>query len=303
MATIHQRYATVQADFAQQASMDDPRMMPFMQRLLAYLEASGSPTVDVRFRTPSAEALERADTAIRTRGTTMGLTNVAPVAGNFQPAAAQPREQAITDTLQRGFSAVFPGDVMALHHGERLTDVSTPVTIPTIEVAYQIDPSGEMYTLERSRRSFVGISVDFVVTMRIPNDADVYSFTFDVEPPQHFTVHYTRYTNTYGGGDPGHPADSEVYDQMAQRAFDQLSARLRGVFFRPGSAGYNGAATSNSDDSDAGSAGTGSGYGGAGAGYGGTGSGYGSPPSRTRSRPAVRQPARNDTAQPATTPY
>ncbi len=242
LVTIHQRYQTVQATFASQASMDDPRMMPFMQRLLAYLEASGSPTVDVRFQTPSAAALERADATIRERGAQMHLTNVAAVAGNFDPASAQPREQSITRMLQGAFGAVFPGDVMALRQGERLGEVSTPpATIPTFEVAYSVDPSGEMYTLERSRRSFVGISVNFVVTMRIPNDPNTFAITFNVEPPQHFTVHYTRLTGA--GGDLGHPADAEVYDQMAQRAFDQLSTRLRGVFFRPGTAGYSGTTT------------------------------------------------------------
>ena len=138
---------------------------------------------------------------------------------------------------------------MALHHGDRLTETSAPPRIPTFEVGYEVDPSGEMYTLQRSRRSFVGIRVNFVVTARIPNDPNTFSFTLDVQPPEHFTVHYTRYTNGPGDTDQGHPSDSTVYDQMAQRAFDQLSARLRSLFFRPGSAGY-GSATRPDDGAD-----------------------------------------------------
>ncbi|MEI8257035.1 MAG: hypothetical protein WCJ30_15285, partial [Deltaproteobacteria bacterium] len=60
VAGIHQRYAVVQGNFAQQASTDDPRMFPFMQRMLAYLEATGSPAVDARYRTPSAASLQQA---------------------------------------------------------------------------------------------------------------------------------------------------------------------------------------------------------------------------------------------------
>ena len=97
-----------------------------------------------------------------------------------------------------------------------------------LDVSYAVEPSDALYTREGDTRGFVGIHVNFDVTMRIPNSAATYAFAISVEPPQTFTVSTSGY---------GPATDGQVYAEMAARAFDQLSTRLATAFFGAGAAG------------------------------------------------------------------
>ncbi|HJL16700.1 MAG TPA: hypothetical protein RMH99_13640 [Sandaracinaceae bacterium LLY-WYZ-13_1] len=239
-AAIHERFVQVRQDFVSQAATADPRMPTFMGHLLDWLEANDSPPVQVRFFAPSAESLAMIDENLDLFGEVQGVTGgIAPVAPHFTPARSESRERHITEVLQRGFSPIFPSDVMQLTHAGRIAPAQQgeAITQPTFDVSYSIRPSGSVYTSDTSNRGFVGIHVDFHIQMRIPDSAETFGFDVNVEPPEHFTV--TSY-DTLGFDPNGDSAyqDGLVYSVMGNRAFDNLGNQLALTFFRPETPAY-----------------------------------------------------------------
>ncbi len=224
-ATIHQRFEEVRAEFLAQANPEGG-VRAFMDGLLAWLEANDSPPVRVRYAPPSVETLTGIDETLRRRS-----RNVIPVSPHFTQERAQSRETSVTRALSSGFATVFPADVMRLEHGNDIA-VSQASDVPTIDVEYAIQPSGAIYVSERDGRQFVGIHIDFHVSMHIPGAAVTHAFQVAVEPPERFSVSY----QTFGG--VGNMSEGAVYSTMAERAFDKLAVDLGLAFFAPGSAAY-----------------------------------------------------------------
>ena len=238
-SAIHERFVQVRQDFLGQAATGDATMPVFMGHMLDYLEENDSPPVRVRFVAPSGEALSMIDQNLDLFGEVQGVTGgIAPVSPHFTEARSAPRENRITQVLQRGFSPIFPEDVMQLTHAGRIdaTQQEAAITEPTFDVTYTIRPSGSVYTSDTSTRGFVGIHVDFHIQMRIPGSAENWGFDTSVEPPEHFTV--SSYTGIDPTGDSNY-RDGLVYSVMADRAFDQLGNQLALTFFRPDTPAYN----------------------------------------------------------------
>ncbi|MBL8678478.1 MAG: hypothetical protein JNK05_04905 [Myxococcales bacterium] len=226
---IRETFVRVRRRFDEQAATD-PQMRAFMTALLGYLESNDSPPVSVRFRPPTSDALSQIDARLTLEGRRMAGRDIVAIAPHFTEATSGPREREITQNLSRGFGAVFPNDVLRLQDGVRIVGESpTSVTEPTIEVGYVVRPSGSFYSLRTGNRAFVGIVVDFAVLMRVPGSTQTFTFTTSVQPPERFSFSY----DTYGGASAG-PSDGRVYTVMAERAFDQLSEHMAGVFFRSG---------------------------------------------------------------------
>lgn len=234
-AEIHRVFQKSWIAFNAKAPGNDPRMLAFMESLLAHLEKHDSPAVQVRFRAPTLAALAEADRTVTRRA---GGRPVAPIAPHFAEKTSAAREASIVTALDAGFTKIFPADVLKLSMGPRLTGADTPAAFkddPTIQVAYAVGPSGSMYESQNTQRLFVGIEVGFQVQMTVPQGPG-YAFNMKVAPPQHFTVEYDS-------GTPGSssallasitgPPDERVYLVMAARAFDQLGARLTDTFFKP----------------------------------------------------------------------
>lgn len=256
-AAIHKLFADTLAAFRTQASTKDPKMLPFIERLVNYMEAQGSPPVNVSFRIIKSPSLALADKLLQSKepdpGALAGITgtgSVAAASSHFSEERSGTREGAIVKVLQQSFATIFPADVLPLKEGERRSEASnknTPVTTPTIEIDYEVGWSGATYTSEKSGREFVGIKIDFQTAMRLPGEPDkeTLRFKLKVEPPEHFTVNYqalgnfldTSYLNKTG------PSDSTVYEVMAARAFDQLSTQLKSVFFKEDSDAFGNAAS------------------------------------------------------------
>jgi hypothetical protein len=260
-AALHGLFTKTLADFRDQSSTADPRLLPFMEKLVGYLEAHPGAHVEARFHSPSSAALDVVDALLKSQS---GAKKIIPVGPHFDLAHSTPREANIVKGLQAGFSAIFPADIMTIDQGRRITVEPTPaaaalpktpakgakakkapepppkpvwtlgdLTAPTLELQYRVGWTGDVYSEEKSERRFVGIVIDFDVSMRIPDEPETFDFSLQVEPPDHFTV---RYSSGIGG-----PTEGQVYDEMAQRAFDQLTDKLRAVFFRPGSKAFEGA--------------------------------------------------------------
>ncbi len=230
-AEIAKLYANNLSEFHAQAAAD-PKMVATMDKLFAYLQAHDTSKVVVRFGPPEATDLAKADAWLAKKAGPKAV----PISGHFTAASSEPREKAIVESLQGAFRLIFPADVFELKMGPRLGQPFAEPS-PSIEIDYDVRPSGEVYESQTSKKSFVGISVDFNVAMKVPGDADAFTFKMTVEPPEHFSVSYDPQYGVYSG-----PGDGTVYHVMATNAFKQLATKMRGVFFSVGSKAFRGAA-------------------------------------------------------------
>ena len=263
---IHNLFEQERKEFHDQASTADARMLPFMDKLIDYLEKNETNKVEVRFHSPSSASLEAVDALLKKRSADpLGDGSVIAVAPHFSDSDCISRETVIVQRLGDGFSAIFPADIMTLSTGTRIAEkdaeeplllgsaakatkkpgAKTPpqpekpkvdmtgVTTPTIDIRYRVGWAGDIYTESKGNRQFVGIVVQFHVAMVVPGEKDVFDFDLEVMPPETFTVNYQSYGNLLGANDGG-PSEGKVYDVMAARAFDQLSSKMQSVFFKPG---------------------------------------------------------------------
>jgi hypothetical protein len=243
---IH-RHFTAALDKFRAVASDDAETLAFVERLIAFEEQHDSPGLRVEFRPPKTESLAAMDDVLKSMAE--GKYDFAPLAPQFGEETAGGRESEIVNSLSAGFSSVFAADILHLDNGGRIEgDLAPPDDRATIEVTYEVRPMSDddgpvIYLLDEpslipditmpdqpppddlptNKRLYMGIEVDFLVTMRVPGHADTRELTLLVQPPERFTVS----TGSYGD-----PSDSNVYSVMTSRAFDQLSERLGTAFFR-----------------------------------------------------------------------
>lgn len=229
--SLHRVFAGAREAYAKSAS-DDPATRVFVSRLLDASEKSGSSTVLVRFSPPATADLKAMDASkmrvpdpLNPFG--FATVSVAPVAPHFTAEANRKRETAIVTALGRAFARVFPADVVSLAYA---TGPEPASPAATVSVRYSISPSGATYTSENifSRSSaYIGVQFSFDVLMTIPGAAETLRNTLTVKPPKKFTVSHAAPVGTLES-----PSDSNVYDTMALRAFDELVQALQKVFFK-----------------------------------------------------------------------
>ncbi len=157
--------------------------------------------------------------------------------------------------MTTGFGKVFPTDVLPLKQGADFNTVTKAaiVTKPTILVDYTVGWSGSQYVDKVENRRFVGVIIDFDVLMVIPNDVKKLELKFSVRPPQLFTVSFTSYSDPAFKNllkNDGGPSDSQVYEVMALRAFDELSTKIQDKFFQPLKKPAPARGTAATDDDD-----------------------------------------------------
>lgn len=227
---VHALYAQAMAAFTEQASTSDPRLVPFMKALVDYLERTESTSIDVCFSRPTAALLADLDERVAGEGGHRAI--MVPVAPHFSEAAAELRERAILRSLQKGFGAVFPQDILSLACAASSGEDAAPRARPSIHLAYVIAPSGRVYSGERKRRAFIGIQVHFEVEMRVPGHSDVIAFELDVQPPSELVMEPSYMAFAGVPTSLQDPSDDLVYRVMAARAFDHLSQKLRDALFR-----------------------------------------------------------------------
>jgi hypothetical protein len=218
-AALHELYMKTFADFQQRASTADARMLPFMRRLIDYLEKNDTATVHVAFSPPSTGTLAQAD-AFFQREYSRGGKIVEPISKHFEPKNSGPRESSIVSRLNSAFGSIFPTDVLMLQ--QAATGATPSGKDPSILIAYVVGPSGKAYVSDDEQRVFVGIDVSFGMRMRIPSDANPFDFNLKVSPPERF-----RYRVERGGSQA-----EAAYNAMAERAFDEFTQKLQAVFFR-----------------------------------------------------------------------
>lgn len=228
---IHALYQKALERFTAQAPTSDPELLASMSQLLAVLEQRGDPHVGIRFNRPTNEALAQMDARIKQNESRLGGRHIIPAAAHFASDSAAVRERRIVTGLQGGFATIFPNDVLSL--GEV---GAADTRLPALIIDYQIEPSGTLYSLEKTDRAFVGLVARFQSGLQVGPEVQPWRFNMEVEPPDHFRVDYTARQQELAKG----PPDSQVYSVMAERAFDELSTKMRAAFFRQDSAAYKG---------------------------------------------------------------
>lgn len=221
---IHTLYAAALKELRDRSA---PEAAGFLTALLKWLEENESPTVSVCFARPTASALATVDRELAAKGGAIDGMAVAPVSPSFTDLACETRELEIVKSLNAGFHEVVPQFILNLALGPRLARPDEPQSVPILAIAYAIAPSGSLFSDKSQARGFVGVQVTFSLALSSPGTAPL-RFAVDVQPPDHFTVKFTRKTP----GDSSRPADDTVYDVMASKAFEQLDAKLHDVFFR-----------------------------------------------------------------------
>ena len=126
---MHKLFSKTLDEFREQASKDDPKLLPFMEKLLGYLEKNDTSRVEARFEAPSVEALTKVDELLKSKvgGEIAGGGNIVPVAPHFGDDVSVAREGEIVKNLQTGFAVVFPADVMEL----KTAPASAPMENPS----------------------------------------------------------------------------------------------------------------------------------------------------------------------------
>jgi len=241
---VHKLYLASAEKFRAQAARADPGLVPFVVQMLAALEASGNPNVQLRFTRPSSDDLERMDGLLANYARTLGK-NAEPATPWFTSKSDGEREQKIVVALQQGFAAIFPSDVMQI-----LPTSQPDAHQPTMDIAYQISASGRAYTMTRreqghpggfeDNRMFVGLICKFSVNVALPGEAPGWHFDLSVLPPDHFEVKddVAAAFNQFAPQPMELVSGSSVYRIMAERAFDTMRVKMRDVLFNPGSAAY-----------------------------------------------------------------
>lgn len=237
---IHALYQKSLADFRAHANPNDKNVVPVVEALVGWMESHESPPLEVTFHRKNAPSLAAADKLI-----SKGLLDDdgparggnAQVSSHFTQTQAVTRETAVVRALEKGFRQVFPADILPLKRGDDAKEADG--SAPAIVVDYEVGWSGTTYVGRDSGRRFVGIMVRFEVGVKVPNEPRSLAFAMRVEPPESFTVDYTKWDSSfrsamgksYGTSPTGGPSDAQVYDVMALRAFDQLSTKMKNAFF------------------------------------------------------------------------
>lgn len=224
---IHLLYDGALQKFREQAVNSDMGLIKSMEQLLKHAEEHDNPNVAISFDRPTASELSQLDAFLKLRENKLRGMKIIPAAKYFADDSAAIREARITTGIRSAFNSIFPNDVLAFNANAAAGD-----NVPKLQIAYQIEPSGKVYSSEKQDDAFVGLVMRFKAAIVVPGARDRWKFDLEVEPPDSFNVEYKTSSSDAVRRAP----EGQVYAVMAERAFDKLAARINAAFFRPDSA-------------------------------------------------------------------
>jgi hypothetical protein len=220
-AARHALYAQALAGWKKKAQADAPTNA-FMERLLAWVEKSGTPTCEVRFRSRTSRSLEDADKQVMKSNHYPGPD--ALPSKYVTMAALRQREQRVAADVVQGFAGEIPPDVLAVRAGDPLApDAPNPTTVPTLVVDYSPEWSHVNTVSTKPNTLFAGFNFAFEATFVLPEGA-----------PLAMKVKSWRGAELWKIKDDGmsrEDFEQKVYDSMFDGAFDQLSKKLQDTLF------------------------------------------------------------------------
>ncbi len=226
---IHLLYDSSLKKFREQAVNSDTALIRSMEQLLNYAEEHDDPNVAISFNRPTENDLSKLDAVLKQKEKQIRGKQIIPAAKYFANDSAAVREARIITGVRSAFASIFPNDVLSFN-----ANPVAPDNAPGLQIAYQIEPSGEIFGSEKHDSAFVGMLVRFKAALIVPDTKDRWKFDLEVTPPDSFNVQYTTSSNAPVKQAP----EGQVYAVMAERAFDKLANKINAAFFRPDSAVY-----------------------------------------------------------------
>jgi len=195
---------------------NQPRLLPFMERLLRYT-ANHGPQILVRFQRKPIETLAAAEKALRLSAYYSGEKTLP---GHFFDDAHQtPREAAMAAALVSELASHFPRDLVDAQAGPALDPAADlKPTVPTILVTYHTELSGA-FPSRKPRLALSGIGVLTRISFDIPGDPEPLVFKLSVwRAPDLRTITDTS-------------TAAELYETMAGEAFKRLTKKYLATLF------------------------------------------------------------------------
>jgi hypothetical protein len=195
---------------------NQPRLLPFMARLLRYTAKHG-PEVLVRVQRKPTETLVAAEKALR-QGAYFGGEKTLP-SHYFDDAHQAPREAALVSALISELAAHFPPDLVNARPAPNLDATADPkATVPTILITYHTELSGA-FVSRRPRLALSGIGVLTRASFDIPGDSEPLVFKLTVwRAPDLKTITETT-------------TAAELYEGMASEAFKRFVKKYLATLF------------------------------------------------------------------------
>ena len=190
----------------------------FMERLFAWVEKSGSPACEVRFRLRPSKSIDDAD---KKAMKSMHYPGPDALPSKYVTTAAmRAREQRVAADVVKGFAVEIPPDVLAVRAGEPLDAAApNPTTLPTLVIDYSPEWSHVNTVSMKPNTVFAGFNFTFDASFVLPEGA-----------PLQVKVKSWRGAELWKMKDEGISREDfqqKVYDAMFDGAFDQLEKKLQ----------------------------------------------------------------------------
>jgi hypothetical protein len=193
----------------------------FMERLFAWVEKSGSPVCEIRFRSRPSKSLDDADKQVMKSAHYPGPD--ALPSKYVTMAAMRQREQRVAGDVVQAFAAQISPDLLVLRAAEPLPgDAPNPATVPTLVIDYSPEWSHVNTTSLKPNTVFAGYNFAFDAAFVLPEGA-----------PLEVKVKSWRGAELWKMKDESlsrEDLEQKVYDLMFDGAFDQLDKRLQDTF-------------------------------------------------------------------------
>ena len=220
-AARHALYAQALAGWKKKAQAD-AGTNAFMERLFAWVEKSGSPVCEVRFRLKPSKSIDDAD---KKAMKSMHYPGPDALPSKYVTTAAmRAREQRVAVDIVKGFAAEIPPDVLAVRAGEPLDAAApNPTTLPTLVIDYSPEWSHVNTVSIKPNTLFAGFNFSFDASFVLPDGA-----------PLQMKVKSWRGAELWKVKDEGLSREDfqqKVYDSMFDGAFDQLQKKIEDTLF------------------------------------------------------------------------
>jgi len=213
---VNARIAATLQQLKPAIASNQPRVLPFFERLLRFTAKRGA-EVDVRFQRKTTESLEMAEKALRMSAYFTGEKSLP--GQYFDAAHATPREQVAATALATALGEHFPHDLLDAKVAPTLDDTAdTKPKVPTLLVSYRSEMSGA-FTSKKPRFAVSGVGIFCKVSFEIPGDSEPLTFKFSI----------WRAPDLKSVTDTTTPA--ELYESMAAEAFKRFNKKYLATLF------------------------------------------------------------------------
>jgi len=220
-AARHALYAQAFAGWKKKAQAD-AATNAFMDRLFAWVEKSGSPACEVRFRLKPSKSLDDAD---KKAMKSMHYPGPDALPSKYVTTAAmRTREQRVAADVVQGFAGEIPPDVLAVRAGEPLDAAApNPTGVPTLVIDYSPEWSHVNTVSIKPNTLFAGFNFAFDASFVLPEGAPL---QMKVKSWRGAELWKQKYD-----GMSREDFQQKVYDAMFDGAFDQLDKKLQDTLF------------------------------------------------------------------------